>query len=657
MITKTMQRLSVLFPTPLGCFDYLSADSLPAGTFVHAPFGHKSALGIVWNTQPDESFPIEKLKKINDIENLKPLPEETIKFVNWVSAYTLAPLGAVLKMTLCSEIGKESKKPIQFKQPNPTFFRLQFSEAQQEAIDSLLETSEDGFNVSLLDGVTGSGKTEVYFEILAKIFQSGGQALVLLPEITLTGAWLSRFEKRFGVQPAVWHSNLTPKQRRDTWNAVHTGSAQIVVGARSALFLPFQNLKLIVVDEEHDSSFKQEDGVLYQARDMAIVRAKIADCPIILASATPSIETYCNTLTGKYNHIILPERFAGATLPTTVLADMRQKEKGPVRFISKQLEIHLKQNLEDGNQSLLFLNRRGYAPLMLCRGCGERLKCKHCSAWLVEHKTKKCLMCHHCGYTKAVPKTCAKCGQSDCFVSCGPGVERILEETNMLFPTARTALITSDTLTNLKEFNTVLTKMENHEIDILIGTQILAKGHHFADLTLVGIIDADMGLSGGDLRAGERTFQLLQQVMGRAGRGQKKGTAIIQTFAPENMIIQALKNNDRQLFLTEEMKSRQLLKLPPFGRLAAFIISGKQQIRVEQAARIIVQKAPFSTQIDVLGPVPAPIPYLRNKHRYRILVKTAKETNLQSLLKQWMKQVNIPTGVDVRLDIDPYSFF
>lgn len=652
-----MQRLSVLFPSPLDCFDYLYSEQLPVGTFVLAPFGRKKQIGIVWNKPSDESLPNEKLKEIECVIDRDSLPIQSIRFINWVASYTLAPLGSVLKMALCSESEKTSKKPITFQKPIPDFSTLSFSDAQKNAIQTLTNKTNESFSVSLLDGVTGSGKTEVYFEALAKIFKSSSQALVLLPEITLTSAWLNRFERRFGVQPAVWHSGLTPKQRRDTWQGVITGDIKIVVGARSALFLPFQDLKQIVVDEEHDSSFKQEDGVLYQARDMAIVRAKIADCPILLASATPSVETYCNVLTGKFDHIVLPERFAGAVMPDVILADMRQKEKGPVRFISKQLENHLRDNLENNNQSLLFLNRRGYAPLMLCRSCGERLKCPHCSAWLVEHKQRKCLMCHHCGYTQSVPKICKKCGTDGSFVSCGPGVERILEETKILFPSARIELITSDTLSNLKEFTRILNQMDTHEIDILIGTQILAKGHHFADLTLVGIIDADMGLSGGDLRAGERTFQLLQQVMGRAGRGQKKGTAIIQTFAPENMIIQALKNNDRELFLQEETASRQILKLPPFGRLAAFIISGKQQIRVAQTAQQIVAKAPYMKDFDVLGPVPAPIAFLRNKHRYRILVKTSRDVKLQPILKHWMSLIDIPSGVDIRLDIDPYSFF
>ncbi len=653
-----MQRLSVLFPTPLGCYDYLSDEPLSAGQFVLAPFGRKKCIGVVWNTPPDNKYPESKMKKIESVlEGIPALPAQSMEFINWVAGYTLTPVGAVLKMALCSEMEKESKKPIEFAQPLPRFTSLSFSQAQQAAIEELSDITEAGFSVTLLDGVTGSGKTEVYFEIIAQALEKGGQVLVLLPEITLTGAWLSRFEKRFGVKPAVWHSNITPKQRRDTWRAIISGEARVIVGARSALFLPYTNLNLIVVDEEHDSSFKQEDGVLYQARDMAIVRAKIGHCPIMLASATPSVETYCNVVNGKFYHVVLPERFAGATMPDIVLADMRQKEKSGVRFISPLLTQKLTERLAAKEQSLLFLNRRGYAPLILCRACGERLQCPHCSAWLVEHKQKKCLQCHHCGYTRSLPKKCPACEQEESFVSCGPGVERIHEEAQILFPAARIEMITSDTLSNPKQFLDIIDRMNRNEIDILIGTQILAKGHHFGNLTLVGIIDADMGLSGGDLRAGERTFQLLQQVMGRAGREQKKGMAVIQTYAPDNMIIQALKTNNRDMFLKEEVTSRQLLKMPPFGKLAAFIISGKKQDIVAQCASEIAKKAPYIKDIDVLGPVPAPLALLRGKYRYRLLIKASKETKLQNIIRSWLNQVNLPAGVDLRVDIDPYSFF
>lgn len=650
-----MQRLCVLFPTFLNCFDYISENPLTAGTFVKAPFGRKTQIGVVWNYKTDNLFPVEKLKTVVPMENLPPLPRQTLDFVNWVASYTVTPLGAVLKMVLCIDFEKQSKKPSVFPPPLPDFSHLMFSGAQQKAIKQL-SAPPSGFRVSLLDGVTGSGKTEVYFELLADVFRTNAEALVLLPEITLTTAWLRRFERRFGVLPAVWHSSLTAKQRRDTWKGVLSGQIKITVGARSALFLPFQNLKMIVVDEEHDSSYKQEDGVLYQARDMAVVRGKIADAPVILASATPSIETYCNVVGKKYQHVVLPERFAGAVMPDIILSDMRQKKRGPIRFISPLLETHLSRNLKNGNQSLLFLNRRGYAPLILCRSCGERLKCPHCSAWLIEHKQKNKLLCHHCGYERSIPKVCPNCQAENMFVSCGPGVERILEETEHLFPNARTALITSDTLDNIHEFDHILNKIASRELDILIGTQILAKGHHFADLTLVGIIDADMSLSGGDLRAGERTFQLLQQVMGRAGREQKKGIAIIQTYSPDNLIIQALQKNDRALFLREEIKARKLLNMPPFGQLAAFVISSKNQVRAYQTSRQIATFIRQRSSVEVLGPVAAPIAVIRNKYRFRILIKAPKNIRLQNVFKNWRETLNIPSSVDVRLDINPYNF-
>ena len=652
-----MQRLSVLFPTRNGCFDYQATTGIPAGQFVVAPFGRKEILGVVWPAPPDLSVPESKLKTVTDLAAIPSLPSETLKFVDWVADYTLSPKGLVLKMALVPDIEKHSKSPLTFPEPVATAPSLSFSPAQQNAIRTLSERVKGGFSVSVLDGVTGSGKTEVYFEAIAHALQTGGQVLVLLPEITLTGAWLSRFEKRFGVAPAVWHSALTPKQRRDTWQAVLNGSARVVVGARSALFLPFQKLNLIVVDEEHDPSYKQEDGILYQARDMAIVRAKIANAPIILASATPSIETMCNIQAGRFTHIVLPERFAGATFPDIRIADMRQKEKGKVSFLSPLLKQLLAEKLSNHEQSLLFINRRGYAPLVLCRACGEKIKCPHCSAWLVEHRQKGVLQCHHCGFTRKTPTICPTCHEKDSLISCGPGVERIYEEVLQLFPSARTALITSETMANPADFTKLSDQILAGEIDILIGTQILAKGHNFPNLTLVGVIDADMGLAGGDLRAGERTFQLLHQVMGRAGRNQKKGTAVLQSYSPDNLIIKALQQNDRNRFFTEEIASRKLLGMPPFGRLAALIISGKNQEMTYQVALNLAKTAPVHSAITVLGPVAAPLAVLRGKYRFRLLVKTPKVFKLQQMLTSWLGRQKIPSSVDVRLDIDPYSFF
>lgn len=650
-----MQRLSVLFPVSLGAYDYLSDENLVPGTFVSAQFGRKKLVGVVWDKKPDDSYPEDKLKKIDSVLPEPPLNKQTIRFINWVAGYTLTPVGAVLKMALNPEMGKISKKPLVFMPPNPHHDQIQFSKTQEKVVRQLCQMQN--FQVALLDGVTGSGKTEVYFEKTADVLEkTNQQILVLLPEIILTAAWLNRFEKRFGEKPALWHSSLTPKQRRDTWEAVRNGSARVVVGARSALFLPFSDLGLIIVDEEHDPSFKQEEGVLYHARDMAVVRAKIADCPLILASATPSLETYVHTHQGDYLHLVLPERFAGACLPDIQITDMRQKEKGPIQFISKDLQEALKEKLDKKEQSLLFLNRRGYAPLMLCRNCGHRLQCPHCSAWLVTHKGDKNLQCHHCGYHLPVPKKCPVC-QAENLVACGPGVERVAEEAISLFPDAKIAQITSETLKNPKDFEAIIKQMDNGEIDILIGTQILAKGHHFANLTLVGVIDADMGLAGGDLRAGERTFQLIQQVMGRAGRASKKGLAILQSYNPDNLIIQALQKNDRSTFLNEEMISRKILKMPPFGKLASLIISGKNQALTYQTVQKIVRHAPQQDGVDVLGPVVAPISKLRGKYRYRLLVKANKQTNIQNYLHLWMDGAVIPPSVDVRIDIDPYSFF
>lgn len=650
-----MQRITVLFPVALGCYDYLAEEALPVGTFVRATLGRKKLLGVVWDKKPNEALSEEKLKSVLEVLPLPKLPIKTVRFVNWAAAYTMSIPGAVLKMALHPEIEKVSKKPCVFLPPQPNFNTVQLSPAQQAVARKIMDMK--GFQAALLDGVTGSGKTEVYFEAIAEVIRQHKQVLVLLPEIILTTAWLSRFEKRFGVLPALWHSSITPKTRRDTWEAVRNSSAQVVVGARSALFLPFQNLGLIVVDEEHDASFKQEDGVLYNARDMAVVRASQEPCPIVLASATPSLETYCNAKDGRYLYLHLPERFAGALLPDIELVDMRQKEKGPIKFISKRLQEKLREKMENHEQSLLFINRRGYAPLVLCRACGTRLQCPHCSAWLTEHRQMGILQCHHCGYTRKMPQECPCCHEKDMLVSCGPGVERVAEEVKALFPTARVEEIASDTLTSPAQFEELLTHIQNGKVDILIGTQMLAKGHHFPNLTLVGVIDADMGLAGGDLRAGERTFQLLNQVMGRAGREAKKGLALLQTYAPENLILKALQENNRDAFLQEEIQARQLLKMPPYGKLAGLIISGKNNALAYQTAKNIVQKAPFVSGVEVLGPVVAPIAKLRDKHRYRLLVKTDRNFKIQNLLQNWLNQVKIPASVDMRIDIDPYSFF
>lgn len=553
----------------------------------------------------------------------------------------------------------EDKK--EFEKPNAAYKKVNLTDEQKEAAVQLVGEIGNGFNITLLDGVTGSGKTEVYFEAVARALELGQQVLILVPEIGLTSQWLGRFERRFGVKPAKWHSALGNRERIDTWKAVIEGRAKVLVGARSALFLPYQNLGLIVVDESHDQSFKQEDAVNYQGRDMAIVRAKYEQIPIILSTATPDLETVVNVEEGKYDIVELKSRFAAAVLPEIKIIDLKQDK--PVRgswgvsWLAPTLANALKENLERQEQSMLFLNRRGYAPLVICRDCGHRIQCPHCTAWLTEHRRVGNLVCHHCGYVTPIPKECPECHSETGLTACGPGVERVAEEVKFRFPTARVKILSSDITTNFAEVSQVIHEMEEGNVDILIGTQILAKGHHFPSLTLVGIVDADLGLMGSDLRASERTFQLLSQVAGRAGRGEKKGTVYLQTLYPENAVLQALVENNREKFLALEKKTRRLLKMPPFGKLAAVIVSGPNQEETEKTALWLGQTAPNNEFVSTLGPAPAPIFMLRNKFRYRLLLKTAKNIRIQDVLRDWLKRIKIPGRVRVEVDIDPYSFY
>lgn len=549
----------------------------------------------------------------------------------------------------------------QFAPPVPDFQKVKLTREQQAAADELVRKVGHGFRVTLLNGVTGSGKTEVYFEAAAEAFRQGKQVLILVPEIGLTSQWLGRFEKRFGVKPAKWHSALGNNERVDTWKAVCQGEARIVIGARSALFLPYADLGLIVVDESHDQSFKQEDVVNYQGRDMAVMRAKFEQIPIILSTATPDLETVANVESGKYDELRLTSRYAEAALPDIKIIDLKSDK--PIRgswgvsWLAPTLVEQIKNNFEEGGQTILFLNRRGYAPLIVCRDCGHRIQCPNCTAWLTEHRGAGRLVCHHCGYMIPIPKECPECHSESGLTACGPGVERVAEEVKYRFPTARVKVLSSDITTNFKEVSEVIREMEDGKVDILIGTQILAKGHHFPALTLVGIVDADLGLMGSDLRASERTFQLLSQVSGRAGRGEKKGTVYLQTLYPENAVLQALVANDAEKFLTLEKKTRRILKMPPYGRLASVIVSGAKREDAEKTAILLGQAAFNDAAVTTLGPAPAPIFMLRGKYRYRLLLKTAKNVKIQNVIRQWLQKVKIPGTVRVEVDIDPYSFY
>ena len=513
------------------------------------------------------------------------------------------------------------------------------------------------FGVSLLDGVTGSGKTETYFEAAAEALRQGRQTLILLPEIALTVQFLDRFAARFGVRPAEWHSDLSQRERRRVYRAVMKGEARLVVGARSALFLPFKDLGLVIVDEEHEQAYKQEDGAIYHARDMAVVRARIEDCPVVLASATPSLESYVNATTGRYAHLRLTQRHGAAVLPDVRLIDLREDRGEPGTFLSPTLREALAVTVGSGEQAMLFLNRRGYAPLTLCEACGHKLVCRQCSAWLVEHRYRKRLVCHHCGYETGLPSECPQCHTQGAFTACGPGVERVMEEFKLTFPDARVAIASSDTMSGPAEMQAAIRAMMKREIDVLIGTQIVAKGHHFPQLTLVGVVDADLGGSDGDLRARERTFQLLHQVSGRAGRAEKPGLVLMQTRNPKDAVMQALIAADRDAFYEQEKKYREITHAPPFGRLAAIILSGHDGETVREAGRLLARTAPAARVIKVWGPTPAFYALLRGQTRERLLVQTEKNIDIQAYLRAWLAASTMPKNVRVVVDVDPVSFF
>lgn len=542
-------------------------------------------------------------------------------------------------------------------QPDLSRPRAVLGESQREAADRLIDAIADGgYSTTLLDGVTGSGKTEVYFEAVAAALAAGRQVLVLLPEIALSAHWLDRFAARFGVRPTEWHSELSSTQRRRNWRAVAFGEARVVVGARSALFLPYPELGLIVVDEEHESAFKQEDGVVYQARDMAVLRGHLGGFPVVLASATPSLETLANVEAGRYGALELPSRHGAARLPAVSAIDMRRESPPRGRFLSPTLREAVVETLQAGDQAMLFLNRRGYAPLTLCRHCGHRLECPHCTAWLVEHRLAGRLECHHCGHRAPLPKACPSCQAEGSFAACGPGVERIAEEVDATLPEARWQIVASDTFSGPQAIADLTADLDSGAVNLLIGTQILAKGHNFPGLTLVGVVDADLGLAGGDLRAAERTWQLLHQVGGRAGRGEKPGRVLLQSFMPDHPVMQTLVADDRDGFLASEAEARRSRGLPPYGKLVALIVSGPDRGAVDRVSQDLGRAAPQGEGLMVLGPADAPLAMLRGRHRRRLLLKADRRIGVQPLVAEWVSRVQVPGTVRVQVDIDPYSF-
>ena len=632
-------------------FTYAAEEQIPNGHLVIVPWGKKSELGVVLSPH-NQTF---KGKTKNIIQALQfTLTPENIAFIKWVSNYNFIPQGMVFKMQCplsLNELEKVSSSETKIFTPN-TF---ELSDSQTIAYHQIQE-SLDEFQTMVLDGVTGSGKTNVYFNALSNILEKQKQALVLLPEIGLTKQWIERFKANFGELPYVWHSGVTQKNKREAWNWVLSGAPGIMVGARSSLFLPFSNLGLIVIDEEHDPSYKQEEQGAYNARDMAIVRGKIGNIPIMLASATPSLETMENIHLGKYKHFKLNERFGEGSLPDIKLISTQNMPKNT--WISKELHEGIRKRLEQNEQTLLFLNRRGYAPLLLCSSCGYRFYCPGCDSSLVMHRYNRTLICHHCGFTKSIPKECPKCNSSEeSLTPCGPGVERIHEIITRDFPQARTLAITSDLMASPKQMGEAIETIENNGCDIIIGTQILAKGHNFENLTLVGVVDADIGLHGTDLRAAERTYHITHQVIGRTGRFHLPGEVIIQTFFPEHPLMLALQRHDRDAFYEIEREERNIHQMPPFSKLVAIIMSGLKNDVVQKAAHSLARNIPTQHEgLEVLGPTPAPISRIRGRYRWRFLVRSKQGAALHQFIGMWIQSTNLPSTIQISLDVDPQSF-
>lgn len=668
MRQNTIQRgtvVRVLVPLALPTLlDYRADREAGGGDWVEVPVGRQGVHGVVAEVLVASEF--QNLKTARVMEEVPSLHPVTLGFYRWAARYTLSAPGEPLRVGLPK--GKVPKAPKRRNQEpgsqvaRKEMKRVELNEAQRDAAAEIGGALGE-FKSFLLDGVTGSGKTEVYFEVIRRVLAEGKQVLVLVPEIALTPQWLKRFEERFGQAPLAWHSGLAEGAKRKAWWEIAGGNQEpgtrnqesggrVVVGARSALFLPWQKLGLVVVDEEHEPSYKQEEAFRYNARDLAVQMARGWKCPIVLASATPSLESWQRALEGKYERLILPDRVGDAGMAAIQLIDLRHEggKKGE-SYVSAPLRAAVADALARGDQALLFLNRRGNAPVLICRECGNRRDCPRCDATLVVHGDK--LQCHHCGYSEPFPHECVVCGGVD-LRPYGPGTRRVVSEIQKAFPTARVAVADSDAVSTPKQLGELVRAVEAREVDIIVGTQMVTKGHHFPHLTCVGVIDADMGLAHGDLRAAERTFQLMTQVAGRAGRGSKAGTVYVQTFDPTQPLFQALVKNDRDGFYALELEARKMWGDPPFGRLISVIVDGLNEAEVVEGSRMLARQFRATEGVRLLGPAPAPVAKIRDRYRWRLLVKG--EGLLQSLVKEWVENTAVPRGVRVTVDVDPVSF-
>lgn len=647
----------VLLPAPLDqLFSYqVAADMLDCqpGQLVLVQFRARQIIGVVSKISSASSYP----KPLKPLLKLLPwhLRPELTTFIEKVAHYTISPKGSVLKMCLAPNSFYQSTKTPSTIHHHHTPLNITLNDAQEAASKHLISTIGQK-KVILLEGVTGSGKTEVYNKLVHELLLRNKQTLILMPEILLATHITQRLSERFGFPAIEWHSNLTSKQRRENYHYIITGQAKLIIAARSGLFLPFPSLGAIIVDEEHDTSYKQEDGVIYSARDMAVLRGHTEGCPVVLCSATPSIETIHNVRSGRYEHIYLANRFGTAVMPEIKIIDMNKEKLPKGKFISPTLLSAMQDSIASGNQALLYLNRRGYAPLTICGACGHKVECPNCSALLVEHRHKRLLQCHYCGHTAPSITKCSNCGAEDKTTTYGPGVEKIAEELLEALPEANIAMFTSDHITNRKDAETMMSDIIERRTNIIIGTQMIAKGLHFPKLQFVGIIDADAGMIGGDIRAIERTYQVLQQVSGRAGRDKESGLVMLQTYEPDGIMIKHILAEDTAKFIDSELHDRELSFSPPFSRLIMVHLSAANELHLIQCVDMMARLAPYSEKIQVIGPAPAPIYMIGKRYRYRFIVKSAKNINTNKVVQTWIDQTRLPPTVKVKVDVDPYSF-
>ena len=659
--------INILLPLPFNqTFQYLcnKEEKVELGDFVLVPFKDKIVTGCIWENKSKlkKKLPKKKIRNIEKKLNFSPLNKQNRDFIDWVSNYTMNNLGSTLKLCLSIKQTFKKKKIEKIKEQflNLPSEKPLLTKEQLNAKKYIFNKINDKkFSTIVIDGVAGSGKTEVYFEAIGKCLMEKKQVLVLLPEISMTTQWFDRFKKKFKTNPLLWHSDIKGNEKIKIWKSILEDNVNIVVGARSSLFLPFKNLGLIIIDEEHDQSFKQEEGIIYNARDMAVVRAKISNIPIILCSATLSIETKLNVLERKYDVVKLKQAYGEAGLPEVKIIDLGKNPPEKGMWLADEVHRELKKTIESGNQALFFLNRRGFAPYVFCNSCYKRILCPNCDVGLVFHKKIDNLICHHCGYKSLLENNKKICKESekkcDLFLY-GPGVEKIYEEIKNKNKNLNIEILTSDEMQKKGKGETILRKFEREEINVIIGTQILAKGHHFPKLTLVVIVDADFGFIGGDLRAAEKTFQLLMQVSGRSGRSRLSGKVLIQSTMADNPILKKIKEFDLNGFFLEELNIRKESGLPPFKKLCSLMLISKNEKKLNDFCRKMKVNIEPSNEFEVLGPAPPFISYVRGKYRKRFIIRCAKNKNIQKFVSIWLKKLQTPFDLKVSIDIDPYNF-